>query len=162
MLKALLVPVLAAGLALGGTAKQAEALTAEEAAAILAGLAIVGVIASSNNNKNNNNNRSSASKRSAPHYDRKDSERREHRNVLPAQCVRRFDTDRGIRNLAIERCLQRNGVRTARLPDRCEVRVRTDRGTRDAYRQRCLEREGYRFRDTDRRRDGRVVLDARR
>lgn len=157
MLKALFVPVLAAGLALGGTAKQAEALTAEEAAAILAGLAIVGVIASSNNN-----NRASASTRSTRHYDRNDAVRSGHRNVLPAQCVRRFDTDRGIRNLAIERCLQRNGVRTARLPDRCEVRVRTDRGVRDAYRQRCLEREGYRFRDTDRRRDGRVVLDARR
>ena len=134
MLKALLVPVLATGLALGGTAKQAEALTAEEAAAILAGLAIVGVIASSNNN-----NRASASTRSTRYYDRYDGVRRGQRDVLPAQCVRRFDTNRGVRNLAVERCLQRNGVRTARLPDRCEVRVRTDRGIRAAYRQRCRD-----------------------
>ena len=49
MMKALLVPVLAAGLALGGTAKDATALTVEETAALLAGLVIVGVIASKQN-----------------------------------------------------------------------------------------------------------------
>ncbi|MDJ1008501.1 MAG: hypothetical protein QNJ13_11815 [Paracoccaceae bacterium] len=172
MMKALLVPILAAGLAMGGAAKPAKAITAEEAATILAGLAIVGVIASSSNNNSSNKARSS---HRTPLVDGRSSARDfERRRILPAQCVRRFDTNRGVRNLAIERCLERNDVRVSRLPERCAVRVRTDRGVRDAFRQRCLENEGYRFRDTVARHDGRQgvrygdqydgrrVLDARR
>lgn len=158
MFKALMVPVLATGLAFGGSAQKAEALTAEEVAAIVAGIAIVGALSSNNNNKSTSRSVSRGepvynTNRNVRYYDK--------RGVLPANCVRRFDTDRGIRNLAIRRCLERSGINTARLPDRCEVRVRTDRGVRNAFRQRCLENAGYRFRDHNRRHDGRVTLDAR-
>lgn len=161
MMKALLVTILAAGAAFGGAAKEAKALTAEETAALLAGLVVVGVIASKNNN------RAEASPKKAPltiigRSNREYHGRDNRRNVLPARCVRRFETNRGVRNLAGERCLERNGVRTARLPDRCEVRVRTGRGLRDAYFRRCLEREGFRFRDDRGRHDGRRVLGGRR
>jgi len=164
MLKALLVPVLATGLALGGASRPANALSAEEAAALIGGLALIGILASQNNN------RAEAATRSTPDYK---PDRQPPSDVLPTSCLRRVETDRGVRSLAGERCLERNGVRVSRLPERCEVRVRTDRGLRDAYRQRCLENAGFRFRDTDTRHhggrlgddrthDGRVILDARR
>lgn len=164
MLKALLVPVLATGLALGGASKPANALSAEEAAALIGGLALIGILASQGNN------RAEASTPSTPVYS---PTPQRPWNVLPAQCLRRVETDRGVRSLAGERCLERNGARISRLPERCEVRVRTNRGLRDAYRQRCLEKAGFRFRDTDTRHhggrlggdrthDGRVILDARR
>lgn len=172
MFKILTIPVLALGLAVGGAPKPAEALTAEETAALLAGLAIVGVIAS----QNNNNNRARSTTRSTTTLDARRGQDFGHHHrsrILPAECLRRIETDRGIRNLAGERCLERQGVRTSRLPDNCEVLVRTNRGLREAYRQRCLERAGYKFRDRsavrtigrgdfDRDRDGRVILDARR
>ncbi len=159
MFKALMVPVLATGLAFSGSAKQAEALTAEEVAAIAAGLIIVGAIAS---HSNNNNKATTQTVTRNANVHRNNSVRNlERRRILPANCVRRFDTDRGVRNLAIQRCLQRNGYNAARLPDRCEVRVRTDRGPRNAFRKRCLENAGYRFRNIQRTNDGRVILDAR-
>ena len=155
MFKALMVPVLATGLAFGGSAQKAEALTAEEVAAIAAGLIIVGAITS------NNKAQSSTVTRSTPvRTTHSGSKTYNHRRALPADCVRRFDTDRGFRNVAINRCLQRTGVNVNRLPDRCEVRIRTDRGLRQGFRQRCLENAGYRFRDYDRH-NGRVILDAR-
>jgi len=162
MMKALLVPVMAAGLALGGTAKDATALTAEETAALLAGLVIVGVIASKQNG-----GRAEASTARSPlsatgRAAREGYGRDQRRALLPVDCLRRFETDRGVRRLVGERCLERNGVRTARLPDTCEVRVRTGRGIRDAYLAGCLERAGYRFDDDRRRHDGRRVLDIRR
>ena len=158
MFKALLVPVLATGLAFGGSTQKAEALTAEEVAALAAGLIIIGAISS----RSNNNNKATTVTRTAPINSHNNSVRNlERRNVLPANCVRRFNTDRGVRNLAIQRCLQRAGFNVNRLPDRCEVRVRTDNGARNAFRQRCLENAGYRFRDISRTRDGRVILDAR-
>lgn len=154
MKTALIATALAASLALGGAAKPAKAATAEEIAAILAGLAIVGVIASATSNKN----RAQASTRDAPLtvIGRNDG-KAQSRNVLPADCLVQVRTNRGVRNLAGERCLERNGVRTSRLPDRCEVQVRVDRGVRDAYGQRCLEQAGFRFRDTGRREDWRHV-----
>ena len=161
MMKALLVPVLATGLALGGAAKPAKAASAEEIAALIVGLAVIGAIASSGNQS-----RAEEPETNVGRYNNDwryyDNNRRHNRRVLPAQCVRRFETNRGVRNLAIERCLDRNGVNVDRLPDRCEIRVRTNRGVRDAYRKVCLEREGYRFKDTVARNDGRRVLDARR
>lgn len=156
MFKALLVPVLATGLAFGGSAQKAEALTAEEVAAIAAGLIIVGAISSSNNNRATKVTRTSPAT-SLGHSVRNSNRR----DVLPANCVRRFNTDRGVRNLAIQRCLTRAGFNANRLPDRCEVRVRTDRGVRTAFRQRCLENAGFRFRNINRTNDGRVILDAR-
>lgn len=169
MLKIFTIPVLALGLAFGGAAKPAQALTAEETAALIAGLAIVGVIASSNKSRASN---SREVKR--PRYEDTTVTRKHSRNrVLPASCLTRVDTDRGPRSLAGQRCLSRNDVHVSRLPDRCEVRVRTNRGLRTAFRQRCLEREGYVFRNgrarnaigpygVERTRDGRVILDARR
>lgn len=158
MFKALLVPVLATGLAFGGTTQKAEALTAEEVAAIAAGLIIIGAISSNTNNTN----RATTVTRTAPINSHNNSVRNlERRKVLPANCVRRFNTDRGVRNLAIQRCLTRAGFNANRLPDRCEVRVRTNNGARNAFRQRCLENAGYRFRNISRTSDGRVILDAR-
>ncbi|MEL7105817.1 MAG: hypothetical protein AAGM21_07850 [Pseudomonadota bacterium] len=158
MFKALMVPVLATGLAFGGSAQKAEALTAEEVAALAAGLIIIGAISSNNSN----NNQATTVTRSAPITTSSNTVRNlERRKVLPANCVRRFNTDRGTRNLAIQRCLTRAGFNANRLPDRCEVRVRTDNGARNAFRQRCLENAGYRFRNISRTNDGRVILDAR-
>ncbi len=155
MFKALMVPVLATGLAFGGSAQKAEALTAEEVAAIAAGLIIVGAITS------NNKSQASTVTRTAPVRTTNQGVRHSGRHrALPVNCVRRFDTDRGFRNIAINRCLQNSGVNVNRLPDRCEVRVRTDRGLRKGFRQRCLENAGYWFRNHNGR-NGRVILDAR-
>lgn len=158
MFKALMVPVLATGLAFGGSTQQAEALTAEEVAALIAGVAIIGAISSANNNSSSNTATQTVTATRSSNASIHSFERR---RILPENCVRRFETNRGIRNLAIDRCLERSGYNTNRLPDNCEVRVRTDRGIRDAFRQRCLENAGYRFRDIQRTRDGRVILDAR-
>ena len=66
-------------------------------------------------------------------------------HVLPADCIRRFETNRGTRRLAIQRCLRRNDVRVNRLPDNCFRQLRTDRGQRRGFAVRCLRNEGYSF-----------------
>lgn len=62
--------------------------------------------------------------------------------ALPAQCAievaaRGRGQPRNV--LYTERCLQRQGVNTARLPQQCRVTLRTDRGTRAVYDGACLQ-----------------------
>ncbi|SIO48384.1 hypothetical protein SAMN05444722_2530 [Rhodovulum sp. ES.010] len=59
--------------------------------------------------------------------------------VIPARCIRRVETPNGWGRVAVERCLNRAGVRG--LPRRCEIALR---GPRDGYGLRCLARAGYR------------------
>lgn len=65
------------------------------------------------------------------------------RKILPAGCIRYFETRRGMIRAFGERCLEANMRRADRLPSRCERTVRTRRGSRDIYLPRCLRREGW-------------------
>lgn len=78
---------------------------------------------------------------------RRDTARVGRHRELPAECIRQIETRGGLlREFVGEDCLERRGVRTARLPDWCQ-RVRdTRRGLREVYPVRCLQREGYVFR----------------
>lgn len=70
---------------------------------------------------------------------------RHNRNVLPRECLRSFATDQGPRQLAVQRCLNRNAVPARSLPDQCFRQLETDRGLRFGYGYRCLANRGYRF-----------------
>ena len=81
------------------------------------------------------------------------------RRVLPAECLRTFETRNGPVRGFSRHCLKRTMHRVDRLPERCELQIRTDRGPRTIYAPRCLRRQGWqvadneevRWRDRDRR-----------
>ncbi|MEM9709178.1 MAG: hypothetical protein AAF871_10340 [Pseudomonadota bacterium] len=158
MMKALLVPVLATGLAFGSAPRPAEAAEAGEVAAIIGALVIAGaVIASQNRAEAQTSTRNVTVNSSGRPFGL-----RSRNAVLPETCLRRFETRRGVRSFAGARCLERAGINTARLPNDCEVLVRTNRGLREAFRQRCLERDGFRFGQRARGINGVQVIDGQR
>lgn len=65
------------------------------------------------------------------------------RKLLPQQCLRSFETDRGRARLFSKPCLKRNYKHVRKLPESCERRVWTERGWRTGYGARCLSRQGY-------------------
>ena len=75
------------------------------------------------------------------HWDQKPTTRR----VLPQECVRSFDLDRGVRRFLMRECLEDRGIRTSRLPDSCErvIDMPGRKPDRLGWSRRCLMREGY-------------------
>ena len=117
----------------------AHAGDAKDALGVIIGLAALAAIA--NEIDNNRTTRHSGATRNAIIIRNHNRAR-----VLPAQCVRRFDTNQGPRNILRARCLERNGIRTARLPDRCERTIQTRRGFGTGFAARCLQRQGFAIR----------------
>jgi hypothetical protein len=68
-----------------------------------------------------------------------------HRNVLPQNCLRSYQTRQGQGQMFGRRCLEQNYRAANRLPQNCAIQIRTDRGVRAGYDARCLRRSGYSF-----------------
>ena len=139
---------LAIGLLVSGTvmAAPAKALDGEEVVGVIIGLA---ALAALSNELNDDKDKAVHQHRYKPHGQYRDrqfhGQRTFHRRarVLPDACVRRVETPRGYRNILAARCLERNGIRTARLPDRCERQFYGNRGARYGYGVRCLRNAGF-------------------
>ena len=67
------------------------------------------------------------------------------RKILPAECVRDFNSRRGAVRMVGNRCLENNYRYVNRLPNDCYREVRTRRGVRSGYGVRCLRNSGYTF-----------------
>lgn len=67
------------------------------------------------------------------------------RKILPAECVRDYNSRRGTVRMVGSRCLENNNRRVKRLPNDCYREVRTRRGVRGGYAVRCLRKSGYTF-----------------
>ncbi|MBS9718040.1 hypothetical protein ACFFUT_07525 [Pseudohalocynthiibacter aestuariivivens] len=153
MTKSFIAAILAVSLAITGvTATQAKA-DGSDIAKVLLGLAIVGGIAAA---VDNNNDRRAAQHAPATRdrygdryyndggiHQRNYRPQNRRRAVLPAQCLRTFQTYNGPRDAFGARCLNRNAG-NIRLPNRCARQLNTPRGTRHVYSARCLDRQGYR------------------
>lgn len=64
---------------------------------------------------------------------------------LPDNCLRVVDNNRGRDRLVyVSRCLNRSYKFASKLPDHCQRFIRTYRGTRTVYGSRCLARDGWR------------------
>ncbi|WP_413719076.1 hypothetical protein [Silicimonas sp. MF1-12-2] len=64
--------------------------------------------------------------------------------ALPEQCLVTVETGRGDRLAYGARCLDRRYKFASKLPQSCETVVRTPRGFRTVYGARCLARDGWR------------------
>ena len=62
---------------------------------------------------------------------------------LPHQCVRQLRTRNGLRPVYGERCLTQRYSHTASLPQHCERLVRTNHGIRTFFSHNCLARDGW-------------------
>ncbi len=65
--------------------------------------------------------------------------------ALPRDCMRRFNTDRGKKDLLSLRCVERNYPQLRNLPRSCARQVDTGRGDRWGYAPNCLRQKGYSF-----------------
>ncbi|MEM9343339.1 MAG: hypothetical protein AAGA87_09850 [Pseudomonadota bacterium] len=140
MKKLIATTMIAGALALNPMASApAQAGDAKDVLGVIVGLAALAAIANEIDNNRDNRARSRVVIRNNNHT-------RHRSRVLPSQCLRTLETDRGFRNVLRARCLERNGVRTARLPDRCERTVQTRRGFGTAFAARCLQRQGFAIR----------------
>ena len=70
------------------------------------------------------------------------------RKVLPKQCVRTIDLDRGKRSFLMRDCLEDRGIRTLRLPVACERSIDVPGRKRDleGWNRSCLQNRGYAIR----------------
>jgi len=128
---------------------------AARALALILGLAVIGKVVSDQNNSRKALPQFYTAERPyyAPEYQREyQSDRRKKLRplpkrvsgkLLPQQCLRSFETNRGRARMFGQRCLERKFKHVRKLPDRCERRVRTDRGWREGYSAKCLSRHGY-------------------
>ena len=140
MTKSFIATILAAALAITSVSAVPARASSDDVAKVLLGLAIVAGIATAIDNNNRN---AAPSRRLGERYDDdRGWKPRRVRNVLPAQCLRSFETRNGTRRGYGARCLNRN-ARWLDLPRRCEREVRTRRGWRTFYGARCLRREGF-------------------
>lgn len=160
----------AAGIAV--TPVPASALEGNDLAKIVAGIAVVGIIAKAIDNKNDrketeraatttdfgrfgssgsryNDGRRSIEGTIRPY--RRDEEghgpkfgKGYKQQALPEQCLLTVETGRGDRLAYGTRCLDRNFRFASKLPASCETAVRTPRGIRTVYGARCLSRDGWR------------------
>lgn len=65
------------------------------------------------------------------------------RNLLPAQCLRSFDTRGGKVHMFGRRCLERNYRAVHRLPGHCAINIRTHKGDHSGFQARCLRQNGF-------------------
>lgn len=65
------------------------------------------------------------------------------RAALPAACLSRHDTQRGVQRIFGAHCLERNYRNARSLPQQCAIRLRTYEGPREGYAPACLRDYGY-------------------
>ncbi|MEN8750007.1 hypothetical protein [Marivita sp.] len=65
-----------------------------------------------------------------------------HKEVLPANCVRRIEGGR-VGRVVMGRCLERNNISTRSMPKACRMTVESRRGEVRAYALPCLRHRGY-------------------
>lgn len=148
----LLAPALALLIALGvATPRPAHAQNGETIVGVIVGVAALALIAKAI--EDNREEEKARAQRATRHHS-KPNQTRLHRHghqsriynrarVLPDQCFRTIETRNGVRRIFGQRCLQRNGVNTARLPSTCAYQIRTQRGIRTVYGGRCLRQNGW-------------------
>ena len=137
----------------------------EDIAKVVAGLAVLGILANSIDDRNDRQARSSQriyrqdqafnTRRDAPvirgeirHPNQKKwnsaKTAKYKRRPLPDRCLRIIDTHRRDRLAYSPQCLKRSYKFANRLPRDCKQLVRTNRGVRAVYMARCLQRDGWR------------------
>ena len=139
------------------------AADSSDVAKVIAGLAVLGIIAKAADDRRDRKRAAAAQSRN-DWYSIEDGRRRgvldgELRSVdkpkkqrwtgikrqpLPDRCLRIADTNRRDRLVYTRHCLKRNYKYVNRLPDACERQIRTSRGLRTVYGARCLARDGWR------------------
>jgi hypothetical protein len=156
---------IAAVTALGLTMAPAQvSADAEDVAKVVAGVAILGLIAKSINDRDDRQSQSvtttqfsrvnSLDDRRGTRIIRGNIKRHSaikgksgkkyKRAALPQRCLRILDTSRRDRLVYPQRCLTQNYRYANRLPETCQRQVRTNRGIRNVYLARCLARDGWR------------------
>lgn len=153
MTKSLLVPVLAGALALGTTAAPARA--DNDAAKVIAGLAALALIAGAIERNTNDKPAVTSNNRPVTHSNRPvygtvtqaptwSSTNAAKRRALPEQCIRTVNTNRGLRTVYAQRCLNKSYSFANFLPQECRVNIRTaNNRLRPAYVTQCLRRDGW-------------------
>lgn len=145
------------------------AADAEDVAAAIAGIAVLGLIAKSVNDKRDDRKeaRRHAVTQQQPFYhnqrhsnlghsriiegeiirNRGVANRNGLRNIkritLPRRCVRQLRTRNGLRPVYGERCLENRFSFASSLPQHCERLVNTRNGVRTFFSRRCLARDGW-------------------
>jgi len=154
MIRFIIAPVLAVSLALAATPRQAQAANGEEVLGLLAGLAVLAIIA---NEIDDDDVKAKPKSKKKVHYSNRyrnddryyyenryrDQRRHNARRALPERCLWSNRTNVGPPRVFSARCLRRAGVNIDRLPNRCAFRLDTDRGPRRVYGARCLRRSGW-------------------
>lgn len=125
-----------------------------DALGIVAGVVVLGTILNSaDNDRARDDRRGYTTQADYDYYNKRDNRfdddrrgkpRADRRKVIPGECVSRVRTRNGMRDVAFERCLSREGF-DRRLPQDCAFNIRTDRGVRTVYGAQCLRNEGYRI-----------------
>lgn len=118
------------------------------ALAAILGIAIIGAAIADRNDDDDDDDRRVVRRQNVypqPYVHPKRRTDVSNRRILPQQCLRTFQVDRGRMPAFGRRCLQRNYSYASELPRRCYTEVWTDRGWRGAYRARCLRERGYRL-----------------
>lgn len=127
----------------------APARADEDVAKVIAGLALLGIIAHSAKKERRHDpapvmrrsHRHGGHVGTLPRRGHKVSPRR-HAKVAPRNCQRSQWTHRGERTVYGARCLQRNAQ--AKLPRNCLRQARTNSGPQFFYTRRCLRDHGWR------------------
>lgn len=124
----------------------------EDVAKVIAGLALLGIIASASKKDRRHDPAPVARRghkdpapviRRSPRHKDVSRDRRRAVKIAPRQCLRNQWTHRGERNVYSARCLQQS-VR-ANLPQSCLREARGTKGPRYFYTQRCLKGHGWRL-----------------
>lgn len=118
----------------------------------IAGLAIIGaVIHDQNKRKKTARHVARSAHNPVPHHDARPRHQpkpkplpsRVARKLLPAQCLRDFETRHGDVRMFGNRCLNNNFKYVDQLPQYCFREVRTPQGLRRGYGDYCLRNKGY-------------------
>lgn len=124
----------------------------EQAIAAVVGIAIIGaLVAKSRKDKRKSHAAAAAPKvhtapkaHNQPHVIHgKPRHKHANRRLLPAQCLRSFQTNRGTARLFTNRCMHQTYRGVARLPQQCHRQIWTHRGQRSGWSARCLRNSGY-------------------
>ncbi len=119
------------------TATTAPARADEDVGKILAGLALLGIIAAVIDDDNE-----PVARTHRPHRPAVTPRHVQKRKVAPARCLREQWTHRGVREVYAARCM-RNVAKFA-PPRNCLREARTNSGPRRFYTKRCLRKHGWR------------------
>ncbi|MEO1537624.1 MAG: hypothetical protein AAFR73_07815 [Pseudomonadota bacterium] len=151
----------ALSLSLGTVPAAQAAPDGEDLAKVLAGLAVVGLIAHAANDRDKKTTQTTQTSRtvtkeygSIEHGEptriiegtiRRPSDQYQgvRRAALPDQCVRIVSTSRGDRTVYGARCLKQDYIYANQLPQACKLQIRTNNRIRNAYGANCLRRDGW-------------------